>query len=45
MTQHHTPKSRLTLGDRLTFTFAVERYLNGNHDIFDNATWGVGLLF
>jgi hypothetical protein len=45
MTQHHTPKSRLTLGDRLTFTFAVERYLNGSHDIFDNATWGVGLLF
>lgn len=45
LSQKSTPKSRMTLGDRLTFSFAVERYLNGSHDVFDNATWGVGLLF
>lgn len=41
----HTPKSRMTLGDRLTFSLAIERYLEDGRDIFDNATWGVGLLF
>lgn len=45
LTSTHTPKRRLTLGDRLTFTFTVERYLDGDHDVFDNASWGIGLLF
>lgn len=45
LTQKQTPKARMTLGDRLTFSFSIERYLNGDHDAFDNATWGVGLLF
>lgn len=45
LTRTHTPKRRLTLGDRLTFSFAVERYLDGKHDVFDNASWGIGLLF
>ncbi|EKF76094.1 hypothetical protein A11A3_01330 [Alcanivorax hongdengensis A-11-3] len=42
---HHTPKDRMTLGDRLTFTIAAERYLDGDEDIFNNTTWGIGLLF
>jgi hypothetical protein len=45
LTKTRTPKQRMTLGDRLTFSFSVERYLNGDHDVFDNATWGIGLLF
>lgn len=40
-----TPKHRLTLGDRLTFTFAIEDYQDSDKAIFDNATWGIGLLF
>lgn len=42
--QRSTPKSRLTLADRLTFTIAIERY-TGDDDIFNNFTWGAGLLF
>ena len=44
-TGKRTPKDRLTLGDRLTFTIAVEQYLDDEDEIFDNATWGIGLLF
>ncbi|MEE3321128.1 MAG: hypothetical protein VX258_10605 [Pseudomonadota bacterium] len=40
-----TPKDRLTIGDRITFTVAIEQYLDEEEEIFDNATWGVGLLF
>ncbi|MAX54946.1 MAG: hypothetical protein CL537_05465 [Alcanivoracaceae bacterium] len=40
-----TPKDRFTLGDRLTFTIAIEQYLEDEEEIFDNATWGIGLLF
>lgn len=40
-----TPKDRLLLADRLTFTISVERYNDDDEDIFDNATWGIGLLF
>ena len=35
----------MTLGDRITFTIAVEQYQDSDEEIFDNATWGVGLLF
>ncbi len=44
MNQKSTPRSRLTLADRLTFSVSVERYA-GDEDIFNNFTWGVGLLF
>ncbi|ERP90291.1 hypothetical protein Q670_01545 [Alcanivorax sp. P2S70] len=44
-TGKRTPKDRLTLGDRLTFTIAIEQYLEDEEEIFDNATWGIGLLF
>ncbi|MCG8392772.1 MAG: hypothetical protein MI745_06785 [Pseudomonadales bacterium] len=40
-----TPKDRMTLGDRITFTVAVEQYQDSEEEIFDNATWGIGLLF
>lgn len=44
-TQKHVRKNRMTLGDRLTFTLAVEQYQESDEEIFDNATWGIGLLF
>ena len=44
LTQESTPRQRLLLADRITFTIAVERY-SGKDDVFNNATWGVGLLF
>ena len=44
LTQESTPRQRLLLADRITFTIAVERY-SGKYDAFNNATWGVGLLF
>ena len=44
ITQESTPKHRLTLADRITFSYTIERY-TGDEDIFDNFTWGVGLLF
>lgn len=40
-----TPKDRMTLGDRITFTIAAEQYQDSDEEIFDNATWGIGLLF
>lgn len=45
LTQQRTPKDRMTLGDRITFTVAAEKYQDSKEEIFDNATWGVGLLF
>lgn len=45
LTRKSTPKDRLLLADRLTFSISVERYNDDDEDIFDNATWGVGLLF
>lgn len=45
LTRTSTPKDRLLLADRLTFTVSVERYNDDDEEIFDNATWGVGLLF
>lgn len=45
LTQTTTPKSRLTLADRITFTAAIEDYHDSDEEIFDNFTWGVGLLF
>lgn len=44
LTQTSTPKHRMTLADRITFTISVERY-RGDDEIFNNSTWGVGLLF
>ncbi|MCH8542596.1 MAG: hypothetical protein LAT61_03390 [Alcanivorax sp.] len=44
LTQESTPRQRLLLADRITFTISVERY-SGKDDAFNNATWGVGLLF
>lgn len=41
----HYPKERMTLADRITFIFAAERYNDGGEEIFDNFTWGIGLLF
>jgi hypothetical protein len=40
-----TPKDRMLLADRLTFSISVERYNDDDEEIFDNATWGIGLLF
>lgn len=40
-----TPKDRLLLADRITFSISVENYNDKDEEIFDNATWGVGLLF
>lgn len=40
-----TPKNRLTLADRITFTVALEEYLSDDAEVFDNFTWGIGLLF
>lgn len=40
-----TPKRRLTIGDRLTFTLSIEDYRGSDKAMFDNATWGIGLLF
>lgn len=45
LTQTTTPKDRLTLADRITFTTAFEGYHDSDEEIFDNFTWGVGLLF
>lgn len=39
------PKERMTLADRITFIFAAERYNDSGEEIFDNFTWGIGLLF
>lgn len=44
LTQTNTPKHRLTVADRLTFTLAAERY-QGKRDAFNNVHWGIGLLF
>ncbi|WP_111658052.1 hypothetical protein [Isoalcanivorax indicus] len=44
LSQQSTPAQRMTLADRITFTVSVERY-SGKDDVFNNATWGVGLLF
>lgn len=44
LTQTNTPKHRLTVADRLSFTLAAERY-QGKHDAFNNVNWGIGLLF
>lgn len=41
----HYPKDRMTLADRITFIFAAERYNDSGEEIFDNFTWGIGLLF
>jgi hypothetical protein len=40
-----TPKDRMLLADRLTFSVSAERYNDSDEEIFDNATWGIGLLF
>jgi hypothetical protein len=45
LTDTHVPKDRMTLADRITFTFATERYNDDDEEIYDNFTWGVGLLF
>ncbi len=44
ITQETTPRHRLMLADRITFSYTIERY-TGDEEIFDNFTWGVGLLF
>lgn len=41
----HYPKERMTLADRITFIFAAESYNGSDEEIFDNFTWGIGLLF
>jgi hypothetical protein len=40
-----TRKDRMLLADRLTFTVSGERYQKSDKDIFNNTTWGIGLLF
>ncbi len=45
MTFRRTPKDRLLMGDRITFSFAAERYLDSDAELYDNFTWGIGLLF
>ena len=34
-----TPKDRLLLADRLTFSISAERYQGKDEEIFNNATW------
>lgn len=41
-TQH--PRER-TLADRVTFSYAMERYSDKEHELFDNGTIGIGVLF
>lgn len=40
-----TRKDRMLLADRLTFTVSGEKYNDKGKDIFNNTTWGIGLLF
>ncbi|MCC1498147.1 hypothetical protein [Alcanivorax sp. 1008] len=40
-----TRKDRMLLADRLTFTVSGEKYNGKGKDIFNNTTWGIGLLF
>lgn len=40
-----TRKDRMLLADRLTFSISGERYNDSGKDIFNNTTWGIGLLF
>ena len=35
----------MLLADRITFTISLEEYLDKESEGFDNATWGIGLLF
>ena len=45
ITQTKTRKDRMLLADRITFTAALEDYLDDESEGFDNFTWGIGLLF
>ena len=45
LTGKNTPKDRMLLADRLTFSISGERYNDDKEEIFNNATWGIGLLF
>lgn len=40
-----TRKDRMLLADRLTFTVSGEKYNDKDKEIFNNTTWGIGLLF
>lgn len=45
LTFSRTPKDRLLPSDRITFSFSAERYSESDEEIYDNFTWGLGLLF
>lgn len=45
LTQTKTRKDRMLLADRITFTAAIESYIDKESEPFDNFTWGIGLLF
>ncbi|MFZ5724518.1 MAG: hypothetical protein ACOY33_12770 [Pseudomonadota bacterium] len=45
ITQTRQPRREKTLGDRITFTYAIERYSDEENEEFDNGTIGIGLLF
>ena len=45
LTPTKTRKDRMLLADRITFTISLEEYLDKESEGFDNATWGIGLLF
>lgn len=45
LTQSKQPRREKTLADRVTFTYAVERYNESDSEEFDNGTIGVGVLY
>ncbi|MFZ5757291.1 MAG: hypothetical protein ACOY3X_10330 [Pseudomonadota bacterium] len=45
VTQTRQPRREKTLADRVTFTYAVERYNDSDSEIFDNGTIGIGVLY
>lgn len=45
LSNKRTRKERMLLADRITFTIAAEDYLDDEDEIFNNFTWGIGLLF
>ena len=45
ITQSTQPQREKTLADRVTFSYAVERYSDDEHEEFGNGTLGVGVLY
>lgn len=45
VTQTRQPRREKTLADRITFTYAIERYNDTQSERFDNGTIGLGVLY